>query len=87
MALGLLAFDFAGDKASAVLGTAFAIKMIACVGLSSVANAVSERLPRKAVLIGSVTASVCQALTAIRTCARDATKMHIDRTGVSGYSL
>ncbi|MDZ7602729.1 MAG: MFS transporter [Hoeflea sp.] len=53
VALGLLAFDLAGDKAGAVLGTAFAIKMIAYVGLSPVANAVSERLPRKAVLIGA----------------------------------
>ncbi len=53
VALGLLAFDLAGDKAGAVLGTAFAIKMVAYVGLSPVANAVSERLPRKAVLIGA----------------------------------
>lgn len=53
VALGLLAFDLAGDKAGAVLGTAFAIKMIAYVGLAPVANAVSENLPRKAVLIGA----------------------------------
>lgn len=53
VALALLAFDLAGDKAGAVLGTAFAIKMIAYVGLAPVANAVSEKLPRKAVLIGA----------------------------------
>jgi len=53
VALGLLAFDLAGDKAGAVLGTAFAIKMIAYVGLAPVANVVSEKLPRKAVLIGA----------------------------------
>lgn len=53
VALGLLAFDLAGDQAGAVLGTAFAIKMIAYVGLSPVANALSERLPRKSVLIGA----------------------------------
>jgi MFS family permease len=53
VALGLLAFDLAGEKAGAVLGTAFAIKMIAYVGLSPIANAVSERFPRKAVLIGA----------------------------------
>lgn len=53
VALGLLAFDLAGDHAGAVLGTAFAIKMIAYVGLAPVANAVSENLPRKAVLIGA----------------------------------
>lgn len=53
VALGLLAFDLAGDNAGAVLGTAFAIKMIAYVGLAPVANAAAEKLPRKAVLIGA----------------------------------
>jgi len=53
VALGLLAFDLAGNNAGAVLGTAFAIKMIAYVGLSPIAHAVSEKLPRKAVLIGA----------------------------------
>jgi len=53
VALGLLAFDLAGEQAGAVLGTAFAIKMIAYVGLAPVANAISARLPRKAVLIGA----------------------------------
>ena len=51
IALGLLAYDLAGDDAGAVLGTAFTIKMIAYVGLSPIANAFAERLPRKAVLI------------------------------------
>lgn len=53
VALGLLAFDLAGETAGAVLGTAFTIKMIAYVGLAPIANAVSEKLPRKAVLIGA----------------------------------
>tara|TARA_R110000751_G_scaffold271365_1_gene371153 strand:- start:1892 stop:3229 length:1338 start_codon:yes stop_codon:yes gene_type:complete len=53
VALGLLAFDLAGDKAGTVLGTAFAIKMIAYVCLAPLANAVSEKLPRKSVLIGA----------------------------------
>lgn len=53
VALGLLAFDLAGSNAGAVLGTAFAIKMIAYVALAPVAHAVSARLPRKAVLIGA----------------------------------
>jgi len=53
VALGLLAFDLAGDRAGAVLGTAFAIKMIAYVGLAPVANAFSDQLPRKTVLIGA----------------------------------
>lgn len=53
VALGLLAYDLAGERAGAVLGTAFAIKMIAYVGLAPIANAVADRLPRKAILIGA----------------------------------
>jgi MFS family permease len=53
VALGLLAFDLAGDKAGAVLGTAFAIKMLAYVGLSPIAHALSAAWSRKAVLIGA----------------------------------
>lgn len=53
VALGLLAFDLAGDRAGAVLGTAFTIKMIAYVGLAPIANAVVDRYSRKAVLIGA----------------------------------
>ncbi len=53
VALGLLAYDIAEESAGAVLGTALAIKMVAYVGLSPVANALAERLPRKAVLIGA----------------------------------
>ena len=52
VALSLLAFNIAGDAAGAVLGTAFAIKMIAYVGLAPMAAAFTERLPRKAVLVG-----------------------------------
>ena len=51
IALGLLAFELAGERAGAVLGTAYAIKMIAYVGLSPVVAALVARLPRKAVLI------------------------------------
>lgn len=51
VALSLLAFDLAGAEAGAVLGTAFAIKMIAYVGLAPLAAAFTERLPRKAVLV------------------------------------
>ena len=36
VALGLLAYDLAGPRAGAVLGTAYAIKMIAYVGLAPV---------------------------------------------------
>jgi predicted MFS family arabinose efflux permease len=64
VALGLLAYDLAGEQAGAVLGTAFAIKMIAYVGLAPIANAVAERWPRKRLLIGAdlVRASAALAL-------------------------
>ncbi len=51
VALGLLAWQLAGDKAGAVLGTALAIKMIAYVTLAPLAAAVAERLPRRAFLV------------------------------------
>src|SRR6056297_3020254 len=53
VALGLLAYDLAGDRAGLVLGTALTIKMVAYVGLSPVAQALVQRLPRKAVLVGA----------------------------------
>ena len=53
IALGLLAFELAGGAAGAVLGTAYAIKMVAYVGFSPVASALVARLPRKPVLIGA----------------------------------
>ncbi|WP_371168387.1 MFS transporter [Aliiroseovarius sp. 2305UL8-7] len=64
IALGLLAFELAGDAAGAVLGTALTIKMVTYVGLSPVLAALAERLPRKLVLIGAdlVRASVALAL-------------------------
>ncbi len=51
VALGLLAFDLAGDQAGAVLGTALTIKMFAYVGLAPVVAALVEHLPKKAVLV------------------------------------
>ncbi|MGE4609986.1 MAG: MFS transporter [Paracoccaceae bacterium] len=51
VALGLLAFDLAGPKAGAVLGTALAIKMVAYVGVAPVAQALLGRFPAKSVLI------------------------------------
>ncbi len=64
VALGLLAYDLAGEAAGAVLGTALAIKMVAYVGLSPVAAALAERMPRKAVLVGAdlIRAAVALAL-------------------------
>lgn len=53
VALGLLAFELAGERAGAVLGTVFAIKMIAYVGLAPLASALATRLPRKTVLVGA----------------------------------
>lgn len=51
VALGLLAFDLAGEDAGAVLGTALAIKMIAYVGVAPIASAFTERVPRRAMLV------------------------------------
>ena len=51
VALGLLAWQLAGDSAGLVLGTALAIKMIAYVTLAPVAAALAERLPRRAFLV------------------------------------
>jgi len=64
VALALLAFDMAGERAGAVLGTALAIKMIAYVGLAPITAALAERLPRKAVLVGAdlIRAAVALAL-------------------------
>ncbi|MDR6872095.1 MFS family permease [Bosea sp. BE125] len=51
VALGLLAFNLAGDKAGTVLGTALAIKMVAYVTVAPVVGAFAAQLPRKAFLI------------------------------------
>ena len=51
VALGLLAYDLAGPRAGAVLGTALAIKMIAYVGVAPVVTAFADRVPRRAMLV------------------------------------
>ncbi|MEM5542346.1 MFS transporter [Sulfitobacter sp. AS92] len=51
MALGLLAYDLAGDWAAMVLGTVFTIKMVAYVAIAPIAGAFAERLPRRALLV------------------------------------
>ncbi|KAA0968222.1 MFS transporter [Aureimonas fodinaquatilis] len=51
VALGLLAFNLAGANAGAVLGTALAIKMCAYVCIAPVASAMTERFPRRAMLV------------------------------------
>ena len=47
VALGLLAYDLAGARAGAVLGTALAIKMIAYVFLAPLASALVGGFSRK----------------------------------------
>lgn len=53
VALGLLAFDIAGEDAGLVLGTALAIKMVAYVGVAPIVTALVHRLPRKVVLVAA----------------------------------
>lgn len=52
VALALLAYDLAGERAGAVLGTALALKMVAYVGLAPLFGAVAHRLPRRRLLVG-----------------------------------
>ena len=51
VALGLLAFDLAGDGAGMVLGTVFTIKMVAYVGIAPIAGALADRVNRRALLV------------------------------------
>lgn len=51
VALALLAYDLAGADAGVVLGTAFALKMVAYVGLSPLVGAFAARLPRRGFLV------------------------------------
>lgn len=62
VALGLLAYDLAGDEASIVLGTVFTIKMIAYVGIAPVAGAFANRVDRKKLLF---TLDVVRAITVL----------------------
>ncbi|MBR2656295.1 MAG: MFS transporter [Loktanella sp.] len=51
VALGLLAYDLAGDNAAMVLGTVFAIKMVAYVGVAPIAAAFADRINRRVFLV------------------------------------
>ncbi|QKW10523.1 MFS transporter [Streptomyces sp. NA04227] len=51
VALSLLAYDLAGERASAVLGTALAIKMVAFVTLAPLVSALAERIPQRALMV------------------------------------
>lgn len=53
IALGLFAFDVAGSDAGQVLGVALTIKMVAYVGLSPVVEVLTDRVPRKMILIAA----------------------------------
>lgn len=53
VALSLLAYDLAGASASAVLGTALAIKMVAFVGIAPVISAFADRIPRRTLLVSA----------------------------------
>ncbi|MFJ7589052.1 MFS transporter [Streptomyces sp. NPDC097617] len=50
VALALLAYELAGDSASAVLGTALAIKMIAYVTIAPVIGALASRIRRRTLM-------------------------------------
>lgn len=64
VALGLLAWQIAGDDAGIVIGTALAIKMVAYVTLAPIASACADRVPRRAMLVtlDLIRASVALAL-------------------------
>ena len=51
VALGLLAYNLAGDRAGAVLGTALAIKMSAYILVAPVAAAFADKIPRRRMLV------------------------------------
>ncbi|MFG3228804.1 MFS transporter [Kitasatospora sp. NPDC048194] len=51
VALSLLAYSIAGRDASAVLGTALAIKMVAYVTIAPIAGALAGRIPRRALMV------------------------------------
>ncbi|MTJ04004.1 MAG: MFS transporter [Sediminimonas qiaohouensis] len=62
VALGLLAYDLAGEGASMVLGTVFTIKMVAYVGIAPIAGAFADRVPRRAFLVSLDLVRACAAL-------------------------
>ncbi|MFD5463217.1 MFS transporter [Kitasatospora sp. NPDC127059] len=51
VALSLLAYSIAGADASAVLGTALAIKMVAYVTVAPLAGALAGRIPRRTLMV------------------------------------
>ena len=51
VALGLLAYDLADERAALVLGTVFTIKMVAYVAVAPIAGAFANRWPRRTMLV------------------------------------
>lgn len=51
VALALFAFDLAGEDSGTIIGTALSIKMVAYVLAAPIAAALTERLPRKHLLV------------------------------------
>lgn len=62
VALGLLAYDLAGERAGQVLGSALAIKMVAYVAVSPAAGFLASRFSRKTILISADTTRFLAAL-------------------------
>ena len=56
VALALLAFELAGERAAAVLGTALTLRVTAFVLLSPFAGVLADRVSRKAILVGALAA-------------------------------
>ncbi|MEJ8279418.1 MFS transporter [Pseudonocardia spirodelae] len=53
VALGLLAYDLAGERATVVLGSVLAVKMVAYVLVSPMVGAVADRVPRRTIMLGA----------------------------------
>ena len=53
VALGLLAYELAGEQAALVLGSALTVKMVAYVLVGPVVGAVADRVPRRRLLLAA----------------------------------
>jgi len=62
VALSLLAYDLAGARAGAVLGTALAIKMLAYLFIGPIATALTERISRRTLMVAMDVARAAVAL-------------------------
>ncbi|BBG03303.1 MULTISPECIES: MFS transporter [Pseudonocardia] len=53
VALGLLAYDLAGERAALVLGSALTVKMVAYVLVGPVVGAIADRVPRRRLMLAA----------------------------------